>query len=421
MASTSYSQRLNQVFNYLVVALCFLLPLSRAGVSIVTSLAMLVWFFQGDYRERLNVVRRSPVSLAVIGFILLNAVSLLWSQHTLEGLEYLSKYRYLLLVPMVETSLRERFLRPALSAFLWGVGISVIWSFGIFLGLVSYGKGWPEHSAPSMNHLDYSMFLAFAALLVLNRIVRAKAPASRRLALIALLLFVAAGLFFNIGRSGQLAFFATLLLVVPFYLPGRPIRRFVISAGVVALVLVTAYSVVPIFRARTDSAIREVRDGVVEHRYDTNQGKRIAGMMVASDIIRRHPVLGTGVGDNIPEVHLLLETRYRHLQEALHEYRHLHNQYLQVGTELGLVGLVGLLLIFVQLLRHPPGDPELRTLVPILSFVFLFGFLGDPFFCKQLPVVLFSVMAGLLISEGARDPSGAAEGGVEMPGEPDHG
>jgi hypothetical protein len=41
----------------------------------------------------------------------------------------------------------------------------------------------------------------------------------------------------------------------------------------------------------------------------------------------------------------------------------------------------------------------MRGLAVVLACVFLFGFIGDPFFHKQLPLVLFSVMAGVVTAE----------------------
>jgi len=122
-------------------------------------------------------------------------------------------------------------------------------------------------------------------------------------------------------------------------------------------------------------------------------------MIVTADIFRRHPVLGTGVADNMVEFHRLLDTRYSHLKPALGEYMHMHNQYLQVGTELGVLGLAAMLAIFVCLLRYRTVDPETRLIPAIVACVYLVGFVGDPFLHKQLPLVLFTVAVGLILSD----------------------
>jgi O-antigen ligase len=395
----SFSGRANLALNYLAVALALVLPLSRFCVTVAAALVMLLWFVEGRYRDKARVLAGSIPILALLAFILLNAVSLLWSQHLDQGAHYLGKYRYLLLVPMLATSLRPRFVRHVLTAFLCGITASLVWSYGIVLGFVHYGFGYPEHPAPSMLHLDYSMFLAVAGLLVLIRVLRPEVTLGRRLLCIALLVFIVGGLLFNIGRSGQLAFFASLLIVLPAHMPGRITWRALVSLLLALLVVLAAYAAVPTFRVRVKQAVAELGQGLFEASYDSNQGGRIAAAIIASDIISRHPLLGTGIGDNMPEFRLLLETRYPEMKEGVSDYRHFHNQYLQVATELGAVGVIALLGLFMALGSAPIANNELRNLKIALCSAYLFGFLGDPFLHKQLPLVLFALLMGVVLSQ----------------------
>jgi O-antigen ligase len=173
----------------------------------------------------------------------------------------------------------------------------------------------------------------------------------------------------------------------------------VATLAIVAAVLVVGYVAAPMFRDRLDSAVHELSMALAGQEYATNQGERIAGMIVAAEIIKRHPILGTGVGDNMNEFRILLAgPPYQHLRTAVGWFPHLHNQYLQVATELGVVGLVVLLSVFYQLFRSRYADREARIAAAILGCVYLFGFLGDPYFHKQLPVALFGLVGGLLFA-----------------------
>jgi len=390
----------NLAICWLLVGLAFVLPLYRNLVSALAPALILLWLFDGPLRRKLRVVMRIGPATAVLLFIALNLLSLLWSHNPAEGFDYLGKYRYFLLIPVIATSLRPQFIDRVVTAFLGGLTVSLVWSYGLFFGWVHFGKGYPENAAPTMLHLDYSMFLAFGALLVLNRIVRRPMRIAPRLLWIGLLAFLTGGIFINIGRSGQVAFVGTLLVILLTSLPGRALIRLPLALATVVAVVVIAYLAAPVFHTRVDSAVDEIRSALVDHRYQTNQGKRIAGMKVAARIFLEHPLLGTGVGENMEDFHLLLEEEeYSYLRSAVQHYRHMHNQYVQIATELGLVGLLALLNIFFQLLRVPVRTREMRGLAVVLGCVFLFGFIGDPFFHKQLPLVLFSVMAGLIASE----------------------
>jgi O-antigen ligase len=395
-----YSDTSNLLINFLLVVLAFLLPLYRNGVSAAAPLLILLWMAGGDYREKWQAIKRNRLVIAVLVYIGINLVSLLWSSNPAEGWTYVTKLRYLLLVPAIAASLRPGFVRPVLAAFLGGIMVSLLWSYGLYLGVIHFGKNYPKHPAPTMSHLDYSIFIAVAALLVLDWAVRQPRSMTLRMLGLAAFAVVAAGLFINIGRSGQLAFFGALLVVLPGYLSSRPFLRLAASALAVILALNIVYTTVPRFALRIDDGITDVGAAIFDRDFDSNVGERIAGMLVAAEIIKEHPVLGTGVGDNMGEFRHLLDTRFPHLEKVVSWFPHLHNQYLQTTSELGLIGLLVLLNLFVQLFRERPREPLLQNLAVILGSVYLFGFMGDPFLHKQLPLTLFATLAGMVAAVG---------------------
>jgi O-antigen ligase len=392
-------EAVNRHLNYAVVLLAALLPVFRAGVSLMAPLVIVLWLIDWRWSARWQQMRRDGVLLALGLFLLLNIASLAWSHDVVAGLDYIDKYRYLLLVPAIATSLRVQFVKPAALAFCGGLAVSLIWSYGMHLGLVHFGEGYPYNPSPTMLHLDYSMFLAFAALLVLNIVVRHRMTLRDRLLWSAFGLWVTVGLFINIGRSGQVAFFATLLVMLLVYFKVRSVWKAAACAVVVALVLTAAYVTIPTFEGRVDALVQEVWQAARGVDYDTNQGKRIAAIIVATRIILNHPLLGTGVGDTMATFRLMLDTQYQYLKEPVYWFPHLHNQYLQVMTELGAVGMLLFLNIFYQLVRAPIRDEELRGVAFIVTGVFLVGFIGDPFFHKQLPLVLLSTVTGVVLAE----------------------
>jgi len=395
---TTLAPRLDRVIQALVLLLALLLPVSRRGVTITASLVILLWLLQGRWLQRWQVARSSPVLLALLAFVGVSVVSLAWSADLVGGLDYLAKYRYLLLAGVVATTITGDRVARVVDAFLAGSALSLLWSFGIAAGLIRFGHGYPEHPAPSMNHLDYSMFLAMAGLLALVRLAHCSGGWRQRATWGSLALASVAGLLVNIGRSGQLAFFVALAALLARHLPGPRLLRPVLAAAAAGLLLAAAYLTVPTFRARADAALDEIERAVVHREYVTNQGKRIASWIASVEVMRGHPLLGTGVGDTIDELHRTVREQYPELEEAVREYRHLHNQYFQVGVELGLVGLVALVNVFLQLLRFRTGRAELDDMARAVGWVFLVGCLGDPFLRKQLPLVLFAVLCGLVVA-----------------------
>ena len=115
----------NEVLNWLIVVLAFALPLYRAWVSLAAYLILILWFFQGGLRDRIDRLRHHPLTLAITVFLVLNLASLLWSSYPSDGFDYWRKYTYLLLVPAIASSLRPRFAGRAFLALVAGAVLSV--------------------------------------------------------------------------------------------------------------------------------------------------------------------------------------------------------------------------------------------------------------------------------------------------------
>jgi O-antigen ligase len=385
-----------QSIGWLVVVLAFSIPLYRSWVSLATILIMLLWLFGGGVRQRLALIRRNHLIIAVLLFLGINLLSVIWSAYPDEGIRYLSKYRYLLLIPVIATSVGPSFRRRAETAFMVASAVSVFLSYGILFGLFNLRGAYPGNPAPTMSHIDYSMVLAFASLLILNRALCQEMEVRWRLTWAACFLFVASGLLINIGRSGQMAFAVGLLALTLNWAHGKSPRTAIVAVAAVVLAGVLVWASVPRVRTRVGQAQNELRAAVVDHQYDSNLGGRVAAMMVANEIFRQNPILGTGVGANMPLFRDLLDTSYRQLKPAIYWYTHLHNQYAQVATEVGLVGFLALAWVFWEVARGPYSKSETDGAALILTCTFLVGFLGDPFFRKQLPLVMFAMAAGLI-------------------------
>jgi len=390
----------NDVINALVVVLAFALPLYRAWVSLAAILILILWFFQPDLKERITRLGHHRLTLAVLVFLALNLASLFWSEDPGGGFTYWRKYLYLLLIPAVATSVRPVFARAAFTAYIGGTMLAVMMMPLVILGDIHIRHIHPENPAATMSHLDFSMILAVAGLLILVHLASGIAVRGRGTTVwVVLFGLTIGGLLLNIGRSGQFAFVATLSLLVPFLLRRR---SWMFRAGiliVVATALITAYGVVTPFHDRMETAAVELHDAVIEGRVDTNQGKRVAGMVVGLEMVKARPLFGTGIGGNMIEFRRMLETSYPQYRDAVSWFPHFHNQYLQVVTELGLVGLASLMGIFVAFFSGKYRSPEFQAAAVAVGCAYLFGFFGDPFLHKQLPLVLFALSTGIISSD----------------------
>ncbi len=150
------------LIGWLTVVLAFSLPLYRPWLTLAATLVMLLWIFGGDLKSESKRLRNHRLTLAIVVFIALNLLSLLWSSDPAAGLRYVTKYRYLLLVPMVATAVPGIFRKRAAAAFQIGAIASVILSAAILIGALHLGGAHPGDPSATMAHLDYTLVLARA-------------------------------------------------------------------------------------------------------------------------------------------------------------------------------------------------------------------------------------------------------------------
>ena len=390
---------LDTTIGWLVVVLAASLPLYRPWVTLATSAVFILWLFGGGLGSRVRRLRGHRLTLAVLFFLGLNICSLLWTSDLDLGLKYLTKYRYFLLIPMVASSVGSMYRRFAVSVFEFAAGAATLLSVGILVGMFRLRDAHPGDPSPTLAHLDFGLLLALASLLILARILYSDLSTGRRVLWTGLAVLTVSGLMFNIGQAGQLAFVGGLIVLLVHWSRGRPVWLVSVVTAALVLTLLLAWYAFPQFRARVDESRAELRAAVAEQRYDTIFGGRVAAMRIAREVYRDHPVLGTGVGGNIPAFRRIIDARFEELKTPIYWYRHYHNQYAQIATELGTVGLLALAWIFWELVRAPHRRRETDAAALILATVYLIGFLGEPFFHKQMTLVMFALFAGFIAGE----------------------
>ena len=384
---------------WLTIVLAISLPLYRPWVTLAAILIASFWLFGGGAGQRIRRLRQNRLTLAVLVFIGIHLLSIAWSSNPGAGFRYVTKYQYLLLIPMLATSVPALFRRRAVAGFEIACALSVVVSLLVFFGAFRFGGAHPGNPSPLMAHLDLSLLLALASLLALTKALYSELELERRLMWAGLSFALMIGLVINIGRSGQLAFAAGLVALLLHWARERSVKHRVLVAAAVAgtLILVCVFS--PSFGDRFRIAREEFRSAIDEGLYESNVGGRVAALVVAGEIFREDPLLGTGVGGNLPAFQNLLDTKYEDLKPSIYWYRHFHNQYAQTVTETGLLGLVSLLWIFWELVRGRYRSREVGAAALVLATVYLVGFLGEPFFRKQIPLITFALIAGLISAE----------------------
>jgi hypothetical protein len=334
--------RLAPIADGLATAVVVSLPWSTSatGILAVLWLIALVPVLDGAAvrREVLSAAGGLPVLLWVLG-----ALGMLWADVSWsERIAGLSGFHKLLFIPLLLTQFRRSSHgRWAIIGFLASavVLLAVSWLLVFFPALY-----WRGIRSPGVPVKDYIMQSAIFAICAFGLIGEAAALYRTRARLSLGLLLLAAGFIANIVYVSTAR---TTLVVLAVMLLLRGLRQFGwkggLGAALIGIILAAAvWASSPYLRDRISGSMKELQT------YESGQvnsptGLRIEYWKKSLGFIAEAPLLGHGTG-TIPKL-FQRDATSRTLPELI--TTNPHNQTLAVGIELGLVGVIALLAMWL--------------------------------------------------------------------------
>jgi len=385
----------NKYINISLILFAFSIPISRAGIVFFSALLILLWILEGDFKNKFLIIKESNVVKLLAIFIVYYFVSLLWSEDLYEGFDYALKFWYLLPLVVIFTSAKKEYLGYIISAFLLAMLISEVISYGIFFQWWEFKGRLPSDPTPFMNHLQYSMFLAFTALLLLNRVFTEKVNFFK-FWYFTYFLTVCANLFMNGGRTGQVAFIVSIF-VVGFLNVKNKFKAFISMFILIMTIVFTAYTFSPNFEHRADKMIYEIEQTFVKKDFCSSVGSRFGFWIVGADILMDNPIIGVGVSDAMTEFREYVAKDYPY-KKCISHYPNLHNDLIQILVQLGIVGGLIYILIFYNIFKINIHDYRYKNLPIIFVSVYVISSMFENMIHQQFSMALFSLFVGIFIA-----------------------
>ncbi len=383
---------------YMILLFAFMMPLSRATNSLFDALLIIFLLLQGNYKKHLSQFKDSSLAKVLLLFILYTIISLLWTDQLHEGLNVKKLYIQWFAIFAIALSIKKEQVFTVVSAFLFGMLVSEVLSYGMFFEFWTIkGKG-ADYPSPFMFHIDYSVFLGFSAVVLLNRMLSKRYSFKEKVLLTLFFLTVTGNLFINDGRTGQLAFFVGIVATVFIHFKIN-FKSIGIAALLISVLAIGAYQFSSKFQERVAAAQSDIQK-ITEGNLNSSWGYRVAMYSVAADIVKENPLIGVGVGDYQQASYDALQKNDHGFSVGFKEFlpkRHFHNQYLNVLVQGGLISLTLMLMIFYYLFKLPIHDPELKELSLLFGVVMLTAFVAEPLWLKQFTNMLFILFIGLFL------------------------
>lgn len=238
---TPFSKQATMCASPLLVLFAFVLPLSTSAGSICAILLILVWLLSGNMSGKFDEIRRNHLAIAVLVYILLHIVGLLWSNNLDWGYQTITKQWKLLLFPLFLTMVKKEHIHYYTTAFVAAIFLKACKAYLVWLGIITLPPS-SIFTTLGTTHVTYNPMLALACYIVLqnllfashkpvaNYLTRLNTPQAGRGTFsgfvsknsqaidttlkIALLLFLSCNMFITAGRTGQIAFFVLLAVAI---------------------------------------------------------------------------------------------------------------------------------------------------------------------------------------------------------------
>jgi len=393
--------------NYLLLAFSFFITTSYFAITnIIIVLFCISWITSRHYIKKFKFIIQRPFTLSILLFITYVSLSVTWSPEPLLNNTTQKQFLIILLPVLLTIRFSSEFLEKSKWGFILGVTCNIMLSIvtlfspgNSFFKTGHYNDAIFAHGF--IDHFDYSIFLCFGLILIIQFITIYK---QHRIKLILLFMLFFLALLNSYGRVGMISFMIfspiilyhqmkTKALYVLIFLLVITCFSYYIFQPFQNRVTQTLYEISILYNGMTldekitkdaeylhaqnntysnDYYINKIKEDAnwvqaIENKspqYNTSIGKRYLYIKNSIDIISNHWLFGVGSGG--------FATIYS--GKNTNEEHNPHNNYLFILIELGVIGLLLILSIFYIQIRafFFKQHNILQFIFPVLFLVIMF-------------------------------------------------
>ncbi len=382
-----------KIINYLFIGYVFSVPISKAGISLFENLIFIFWILEGRWSYKYDLIKKNKLSLAIISLILVNLIFLPNASSISFGLSYIFKYRHFFIIFVMLTSLKREFITYLFSAFLTGMLISEVLSYGIFFEWWHYKDILPTDPAPFMSHIGYSIYLSFTSIILLIYVLKIDNNLKRKLFYSFFLTTVTINLFINGGRTGQVIYVVSIFIV--FFMSFKnKFKAMIIAVTLLTSIFLLAYNFSPVFKSRLNYAISDISKMKQSNDYSHSFSIRVSLWDIGSHKYLDNPILGYGIDNDMKNLKYYCDN-LGYSYDILKNFSDNHNTFITIALQIGILGILVMLFILYSLysLKFKTKYFKILTIVFTTSFI-LWGMTGIAFHIMN-GMIYFTLFAGL--------------------------
>jgi len=381
----AHEDRINTYANHLIVIFAFSVPTLISVRRVSITLIILLFLIRGRIIQRMITVMRDPLVASFAIYFFVHVLWLVGSDEAVSARKAVHDASFLLFVPLFASFLDKRYVNRVAGAFVLGMVVSAVFSYGIFFGmppsLLHNGTmGTASNPTPLWHHVHYGYMLATVSALILYDLLGAKVRSFSTLLSVATFFLLSVNVFIIEARTGYVLYFILIMMAIIFNFKYRVLKPLIVLFMLAPIVFTVMYSHVDVFKERVDITIESSESLLSEKNYNTSIGARVGMFIYAMDVVSENIFFGNGTGDHVSEVRKFIEKEEVGKSGLMMSLDHTHNEYTSSLLQFGVLGLLAFLNIPFQMLRYSSGNNGVvlkiigvSILVYSLSDVFVIG------------------------------------------------
>lgn len=379
-----------------LVLSAFFLPLSTSITGALFPLAAILSLFSDRWKNKWRTIVSHPVAIFLTAFVLLYVIGIFYSPAPLQDiLHRFSKLSTLvcaaaILMGFVCESYWQRYI---LNAFLIAMLVTLTFSYIKYF----FHPSWLlhsrfDHASVFKDHIVQNFLMVIAAFIFFYQYTK-KLNFHWLYGLLAITAIFNV-IFISDGRSGYFIFGALLLYTGILYFRWRGLFA---SLFIAVILSGLAFHLSSEFRLRIIQIVSDA-EHYQQGLTNTSVGIRIQSIKNAYLLLRAKPWFGHGTGS----FHTVYTTLPQDQTDTTGIIPLSYNSYLNVGVELGILGIAFMLLNFILQWKYSLLLPEeYRYLIQILLIGMIIGCLANPWLSDTTELHLYAL--SLVVSFSRKD------------------
>ena len=389
---------LDKTFQFLLIILAFLMPLTVFGGNLIIVIICVLWLFSGNYKSKFDQIINNKLMLASIVFFCIHLVGLLWTEDLAWGLHIVHKMWYFIgLFPILYTIVRKDYISHYISAFILAISITEVCSYLVWFEVIEpFKNATISNPTPFMSHISYNPILAFAIYFVLHEIFFNKKITNLVFSLYSFFaISMTINMFITGGRAGQVMFFAMIAIIIFQFFNTQKIKALFLISFLIPGIFFTAYTTSDLFQERVDAAVKNSL--FYSENKASSVGFRITLALNSWEAIKKNPIIGVGTGDFPIEYKKINKINTPGLPNTTNP----HNMYVLVAMELGALGVISMLSIFYYQIKlsFNSSNKFIRDFGITLPLLFLVIMCSDSYLLGHYTTLIFVFFSSFLYKD----------------------